>query len=337
MTYKGGIIIGTKATAILLTVACFLAGCRSGLRAEQSCIKNAIESISAIRCSKNPLIDFSTSHTLGENINGPSVIRVPSWIKKSLGRYYMYFAHHQGKYIRLAYADSLEGPWSIYEPGVLRLEQAKVFKGHIASPDVHIDEDKREIRMYFHGPAKSRSNQWTGVAISKDGLNFKPSDEILGRFYFRVFRWKDYYYAVAKHWNTGWGELLRSKDGLSPFESRGDFLRGMRHAAVMLRGNYLLIFFSRVGDAPERILVSTVRLSDDWADWTESQPLEVIRPEYSYEGANYPIEPSNYGSAVRVCQLHDPCIFQENGKIYLFYSIAGEMGISMAELKITMR
>jgi hypothetical protein len=35
--------------------------------------------------------------------------------------------------------------------------------------------------------------------------------------------------------------------------------------------------------------------------------------------------------------LRDPCIFQEEGKTYLFYSIAGEMGIAMAELEITMR
>ena len=30
----------------------------------------------------------------GENINGPSLIRVPSWVKNPLGRYYLYVAHH---------------------------------------------------------------------------------------------------------------------------------------------------------------------------------------------------------------------------------------------------
>ncbi|NET62179.1 MAG: hypothetical protein F6K47_40550, partial [Symploca sp. SIO2E6] len=34
----------------------------------------------------------------GSNINGPSLIRVPEWIENPLGRYYLYFAHHQGKY-----------------------------------------------------------------------------------------------------------------------------------------------------------------------------------------------------------------------------------------------
>src|SRR4030095_12761376 len=26
---------------------------------------------------------------------------------------------------------------------------------HIASPDLHVDRQRREIRMYFHGPAKA--------------------------------------------------------------------------------------------------------------------------------------------------------------------------------------
>ena len=60
------------------------------------------------------------SSTLGNNINGPSVIRVPGWVKLPLGKYYMYFAHHAGQFIRMAYADAVEGPWRIYEPGVLQ-------------------------------------------------------------------------------------------------------------------------------------------------------------------------------------------------------------------------
>ena len=39
-------------------------------------------------------------------------------------RYYLYFAHHKGSYIRLAYGDAVAGPWTVYEPGVLSLEVA---------------------------------------------------------------------------------------------------------------------------------------------------------------------------------------------------------------------
>src|SRR5215475_8674671 len=72
----------------------------------------------ATRFPENPLVSVTTSKSLSDNVNGPSVIRVPLWINQPLGRYYMYFAHHKGTHIRLAYADSLSGPWKIYEPGV---------------------------------------------------------------------------------------------------------------------------------------------------------------------------------------------------------------------------
>lgn len=116
------------------------------------------------------------------NINGPSLICVPGWVTNRLGNYYLYFAHHSGKYIRLAYADQLEGPWKIYEPGTLRLEEASGCKGHIASPDVQVDEARKEIRMYFHGPAKAAPGQKTFVAVSPDGIRFKAAEDIPGIF-----------------------------------------------------------------------------------------------------------------------------------------------------------
>jgi len=65
------------------------------------------------RLAQNPLITLNSSPSLGNNVNGPSIVRVPEWVQRPLGRYYMYFAHHMGTYIRLAYADRIEGPWRI--------------------------------------------------------------------------------------------------------------------------------------------------------------------------------------------------------------------------------
>lgn len=42
---------------------------------------------------------------------------------------------------------------------------------HIASPDVVIDEDSQQIRLYYHGRLTD-GRQATRVAISRDGLNF---------------------------------------------------------------------------------------------------------------------------------------------------------------------
>ena len=68
------------------------------------------------RLGGNPIV--TPGDRIGENINGPSVIRVPDWVEDPLGRYYCYFAHHAGSFIRLAYADDMAGPWEIYDPGV---------------------------------------------------------------------------------------------------------------------------------------------------------------------------------------------------------------------------
>ncbi|HOK05082.1 MAG TPA: hypothetical protein P5270_00570 [Victivallales bacterium] len=297
----------------------------------------SIVSCNVKRSSKNPLITFDSSDILGNNINGPSVIRVPEWIRNPFGKYYMYFGHHTGTFIRLAYSDNIEGPWKIYTPGVLHIENTP-FDGHIASPDIYIDNQNREIRMYFHSAAIkgtiNQKGQFTSFATSKDGLNFSCSQQILGPYYFRVFHWKGYYYAIAKKGNSGWGELLRSKDGVSPFESRGNFIRMMRHCAVLLKNDFLLIFYSRVNDEPERILLSTVELKDNWHLWKESLPIEIMRPETEYEGINYPLKKSSYGPGINLCELRDPFVIEDNGRIFLFYTIAGEMGIAVAELKL---
>jgi len=295
----------------------------------------AVKKIRVTRCAKNPLITAVSSKSIGHNINGPSVIRAPQWLDKPLGTFYMYFAHHGGKHIRLAHADDLAGPWTVHEPGTLKLEEAKgVIKGHVASPDVHLDNKAKTIWMYFHGPGRRVGRQITGVATSKDGLTFTAEPQMIADFYFRRFRWKGTWYALAKSGNKG-GQLLRSDDPRAQFKVRKkQLIPGMRHAAVMVRGDTLLVFYSRGGDCPERILLSTVRMTDDWNKWELSKPIDVLKPEKDYEGIRYPLKPSRWGSAVKVHQLRDPCIFEDAGKLYLFYSVAGEMAIAMAEVEV---
>lgn len=285
------------------------------------------------RFSTNPLIAPTSSTTLGDNINGPSVILAPDWLPNPLGKYYMYFAHHAGTFIRLAYADQLEGPWIIYEPGTLQLSEAEAFRCHIASPDVHVDEQSKEIRMYFHGLAKARPGQWTGVAYSKDGIQFTPKQDILGKFYFRVWQWQNNWYALAKNNNEGWGELYRAPHPDGPFELRGNFLKDMRHAAVMVDGHILRIFYSRVGDAPELILNANVDMREDWLKWKPTQPAEVLRPCEDYEGTLYPINPSGHGAMIGVNELRDPFVLKENDRQTIFYTGSGESCICGGYIK----
>lgn len=157
--------------------------------------------VTARRIIDHPIIDQGMSPVIGDNINGPTLIRVPDWVQRPLGRYYLYFAHHEGRSIRLAYADSIFGPWSIYEPGALALENSLFpstqdmiepdggsdpfaalgtidYVPHIASPDVLIDPANRRFLMYFHGMTEN-GDQMTRLAISADGLNFHAQAPLL--------------------------------------------------------------------------------------------------------------------------------------------------------------
>jgi len=200
---------------------------------------------------------------------------------------------------------------------------------HIASPDVIVVEELKEIRMYYHGLEKFAA-QLTRVAVSKDGLNFTAQEEVVvSKSYLRVFPYQGQYYAMAMP-----GIWYRSKDGLTGFEEVTRlFNRNMRHSALMMLGNHLLVFWTQVGDAPEHIKLSVIEMSDDFNAWKESEAIEVMRPEHDWEGADMPVEKSFRSSInAMVNQLRDPAIFQENDRTYLLYVTAGEAGIGIAEI-----
>jgi hypothetical protein len=130
------------------------------------------------------------------------------------------------------------------------------------------------------------------------------------------------------------GVFSRSRDGLSRFEpGPNPFPPGQRHAAVVLDGATLSVFYTNRGDCPERILRSTLDLTPDWTRWRSSPPLLVLEPELDYEGVDCPRVPSQGGPVEGPAyQLRDPFVFREDGRDYLLYAVAGEQGLAIAEL-----
>src|ERR1700751_2703973 len=183
----------------------------------------------AVRLLDQPIITPDLHPSIGRNIQGPSAIRAPNWITHRRGDYYLYFADHKGRYIRLAYADRLTGPWTIYPPGSPQLEKScfltkppeatpeqlafhetrfkaagiqlshdvlsEITTPHIASPDVHVDPSNCRIIMYYHG-LDDVGTQVTRVAISRDGIDFEAQPEVLGRNYMRIFQHDGMMYAL---------------------------------------------------------------------------------------------------------------------------------------------
>ncbi|TIT94280.1 MAG: hypothetical protein E5W43_26725, partial [Mesorhizobium sp.] len=226
----------------------------------------------------------------GASINGPSLVRMPAWATGRLATYHLYFAHHNGTYIRLAYSDTLQGPWSVHPGGVLSLGECPFLRDHIASPDVHVDEQTRRIVMYFHGPERHGREQTTFAATSVDGLCFNPSPQALGPFYARIFRHDGWWYGL---FGTGSIRLRRSIDGLSGFEEGPVVLPGSsrvrpRHVAVQKNGDSLIVYYTRKGDAPERVIYGSIDLSKDWRRWVVRGRTELLRPGTDYEGAGLP-------------------------------------------------
>jgi hypothetical protein len=270
------------------------------------------------------------------NINGPSLIRMPDWASGRLGAYHLYFADHGGSYIRLAYADSIEGPWHIHPGGALSLGQCPFIKEHIASPDVHVDQRNRRLVMYFHGPAESGEGQMTFAATSADGLHFNPLPEPLGPSYARFFHHDQWWYGFL---GTGTVTVFRSGTGISDFEQGPVILPPikrrptLRHLALQKSGRWLRVYYTRRGDAPERILHGAIDLAEDWRNWTVRGETELLRPQTDFEGAGLPVRPSRGGAAEgKENALRDPAIFEENGRTWLLYSVAGESGIALAEI-----
>ena len=319
------------------------------------------------RLGDAPIITPELHPSIGENIQGPSMIRVPEWVEDRLGTYYLYFADHKGRYIRLAFADDVAGPWSVHPDGsqqivgsyflteppaispeeLERVQAARAARGaapmshdalfeastpHIASPDVHVDDEGQRIVMYFHG-LDDVGQQVTRVATSRAGINFTARPERLGRTYMRVFPHDGFTYAMSMA-----GQFYRSRDPLGGFsEGPRLFNSRMRHSALLKRGDSLLVFWTQVGDVPEHIMLSTINLSGDWMHWSETPGVEVLRPEFDWEGADAPLEPSVRSTAYgHVNQLRDPAIFEdpESGRVYLLYAVAGESGIGLAEVYI---
>lgn len=319
--------------------------------------------VGAERRGGGPLIDPSSHESIGTNIQGPSVIATPSWVPNPLGQYYLYFADHKGSFIRLAYSDDVAGPYTVYEPGSLQLSESHfpttpiactddelqaiesyyldvlgistaqtvhsdITTPHIASPDVHVDHDNRQIIMYFHG-LESLALQQSRVAVSDDGISFNADPKLMSGTYLRAFSVADQRYCLTMP-----GQIWKLGPGLADAETGPKlFNSNMRHSALVVRDQILHVFYTEVGDAPECIKHCEIDVRGDWMSWAESETFEILRPELEWEGSDCDVEPSKRSVAPgRVNQLRDPAFFHDEGRDYLFYSVAGESGIALVEL-----
>lgn len=302
--------------------------------------------ITATRIGDTPIIYPGLSDSIGDNINGPSLVKRPGWAPGP-GRYLLYFAHHYGTHIRLATADDLAGPWTIHEPGVLPLQEtpfAQTPPGlpqpdwaiehgmdanlpHLASPDVHVMNEQQRFEMLVHGLCDD-GDQRTFLAVSGDGLDWRVQGPAIDQSYIRRFEHDGVPYGIGLT-----GQPLRGlsdegyEPGPTPLPDR------IRHVGLLKRGSIVHVFYSCYGDAPERLMHVAMDVSGGWLNWhMVSDPQDVLRPELEWEGAGLPVEPSIVGATPFTHALRDPAFYEEDGRVFMVYAGGGEAALGLAEV-----
>ena len=100
-----------------------------------------------------------------------SVFPAYKYLDQPLGKYYAYYSSHDGPGgICLAYADDLEGPWTECDSSPLFTNEWEPhYKvSHISGPDAIWIEKEKKVFVYYHG-----ENQDTRFASSSDGIHFE--------------------------------------------------------------------------------------------------------------------------------------------------------------------
>jgi len=226
----------------------------------------------------------------------------------------------------------------------------RIGENHLASPDVIVDDANQQIIMYFHSGSSyyvnnvEQNDQVTWVSTSPYGLEFYNGIESvqLGSSYFRVFEYDGELYSL----DNG-AKIYRALDPENPWDtpSGHDFTDGLweehpednlfqnditlpsselrvRHTGVRVVGDILHVFYSRRGEFQERIQLSTIDMSSDWAQWDATYPpIEVLAPNPGWEGGQREMDNSETSAGVNVNQLRDPDIFEDyDGQLYLLYT-----------------
>lgn len=107
----------------------------------------------------------------------------------------------------------------------------------------------------------------------------------------------------------------------------------IRHLSVNLKGDVIEVFYSGLYQTPERIMKFDILVDEFPKNWAVSNSQCVRAPTENWEGSQFKLIPSKKSYGNKRNQLRDPFLFNDSGKNYLFYSVAGESGIAVAELK----
>ena len=191
--------------------------------------------------------------------------------------------------------------------------------------------------MFFHGLLPD-GDQQTRLALSENGRSFSAAPPLLGPSYLRVFQWRGRWYSTHLWGDVGMFETLSTAPKIFPHRTLPPQITGapnakIRHGHICQVGEHVHFVFSRVGDTPECILHCPIAVSDDPQNWRFGPVTKLLNPDEPWEGfGKGPVKSAEGSARGWLPELRDPCLFYDEGRLWLLYSGGGERGIGVAEM-----
>jgi hypothetical protein len=272
----------------------------------------------------------------------PSVVFDPRFEQP----YRLYFGFHSGDELHVALAESIEGPWQVQKDPVIRLEDIKGARGHIASPDVTLHKNGT-YELFLHAPRRS-GRQVTFLADSRNGLKFRPKFSIGRRMpsYARAFEVDGQAFAMTKGGDIfkksflgTWSSVGNPFTGGARGRSSHNYVGAVRHVGILRLADELYVFFTKIGDSPERVLGACLVLEKKGPKsvFRVSDTHEIFSPLEKWEGAKLEVIPSSKGASVhQENALRDPFPFidRDSGIVHFFYVGGGESCLAKTSIPV---
>ncbi|MEY3896403.1 MAG: hypothetical protein RLZZ214_1923 [Verrucomicrobiota bacterium] len=268
----------------------------------------------------------------------PSLVATGGRFPNPLGRYYLYYAAHDAPGgICMAYADDLHGPWKEFaeNPLVSRDWKPHYQVSHVSGPHALWNEAEKRVFLYFHG-----ENSETRLATSRDGIHFDYDRTVITTAdfpgvsetsYARVFEHKlpdvDNRFLMLLMGNdhgTRRIYLAWSKDGRA-WTPRAEPFMDPPPGTDQVAGAWLLPWKGR-----NHIIAHAnanrgdgingngfdLYLNEVNEDFSKARPVGKFMAAAAF-GAENPA-------------LMSPCLFEENGSLYLFVNIGPRLNNTIA-------
>ena len=294
------------------------------------------------RLGDGPIIGPDADPSIGVNIQGPSLIRVPDWAREPLGAVLPLLRRSQGRLhpagLRRRRDRAVDGARAGGAPARRQPIPDDAARGDrraagAAGRGLHVDlRDEQLVARTCSSTRRRRTSRpptctsMTPAAV-RDVLPRPGGARRAGHPCGDVDRRRRVRRATrgarpAVHAGVrarrddlradDARRVLRSADGLSGFEEGPTlFQPEMRHSAVVVRGDMLHVFWTRVGDAPESILWSTIeltpRLGRVGGDRTDRSAPARVRLGGGRRPARAVERSTAYGT---VNQLRDPALLR---------------------------